>query len=119
MTISADVLQTFPTVDEEAVDRQLQELIAADETMFIVLDDDPTGVQTVHDISVFTDWKEESIREGLREGKKLFYILTNSRGFTMAQTEAAHKEIAANAGRVSRRISIFVFNIYISIKFFN
>ena len=102
MTISADILQTFPVVDEEAVDRQLNELIKADETTFIVLDDDPTGVQTVHDISVFTDWTEESIREGLREGKKLFYILTNSRGFTMAQTEAAHKEIAANVGRVAR-----------------
>ena len=102
MTISADILQTFPVVDEEAIDRQLNELIKADETTFIVLDDDPTGVQTVHDISVFTDWTEESIREGLREGKKLFYILTNSRGFTMAQTEAAHKEIAANVGRVAR-----------------
>ena len=28
----------------------------------VVLDDDPTGVQTVHDVYVYTDWSMESIR---------------------------------------------------------
>ena len=50
--ISADILNTFPPVDIAAVDAALAAEIAADDTKFIVLDDDPTGVQTVHDISV-------------------------------------------------------------------
>ena len=52
----------------------------------VVLDDDPTGVQTVHDVSVYTDWSYESIKKGFEEDNKLFYILTNSRGFTVEQT---------------------------------
>ncbi|MFB7638207.1 four-carbon acid sugar kinase family protein [Peribacillus butanolivorans] len=60
----------------------------------IVLDDDPTGVQTVHGISVYTDWSAESIEEGFAEENSMFFILTNSRGFTAAETEQAHKEIA-------------------------
>ena len=30
----------------------------------VVLDDDPTGVQTVNNESVFTEWEKQSILEG-------------------------------------------------------
>ena len=87
-TIRADILTSFPAVDEAAVDALLRKEIAADNTKFIVLDDDPTGVQTVHDISVYTDWSVDSIKSGLLEDNKVFYILTNSRGLTAAETTA-------------------------------
>lgn len=61
----------------------------------MVLDDDPTGVQTVHDIFVYTEWSLETMRQAFEEEKPLFYILTNSRGFTAEQTEKVHHEIAA------------------------
>ena len=95
-TLRAEILSQFPPVDAAAVDALLHREIDADRTKFIVLDDDPTGVQTVHDISVYTDWSVESIRSGLEEPRKLFYILTNSRGLTAAETTAVHREIAAN-----------------------
>lgn len=100
--ISADILTSFPAVDEAAVDSLLQAEIAKDDTKFIVLDDDPTGVQTVHDISVYTDWSVESIKSGLMEPQKVFYILTNSRGLTVDQTTAVHREIAANIVTAAR-----------------
>ena len=95
-TLRAEILSQFPPVDAAAVDALLLREIDADRTKFIVLDDDPTGVQTVHDISVYTDWSVERIRSGLEEPRKLFYILTNSRGLTAAETTAVHREIAAN-----------------------
>ncbi len=101
-TIRADILTSFPPVDEAAVDALLRREIAADDTKFIVLDDDPTGVQTVHDISVYTDWSVESIQRGLLEPQKVFYILTNSRGLTAAETTAVHREIAANIVTAAR-----------------
>lgn len=101
-TIRADILTSFPPVDEAAVDALLRQEIAADDTKFIVLDDDPTGVQTVHDISVYTDWSVESIQRGLLEPQKVFYILTNSRGLTAAETTAVHREIAANIVTAAR-----------------
>ena len=87
--ISADILNSFPPVDTAAVDAALAAEIAADDTKFIVLDDDPTGVQTVHDISVYTDWSVESLKSGLLEENKVFYVLTNSRGLTAEETAAA------------------------------
>ena len=61
----------------------------------VVLDDDPTGVQTVHHVSVYTDWEEESIRKGFEEKESMFFILTNSRSFSVEETIKAHLEIAA------------------------
>ena len=100
--ISADILKTFPAVDEAAVEAMLQEEVRKNEKKIVVLDDDPTGVQTVHDISVYTGWDLDSIREGFAEEGKLFYILTNSRGLTVAQTTQVHQDIARRVAEVSR-----------------
>ena len=100
--ISVDILNTFPAVDTAAVDAALAAEIAADDTKFIVLDDDPTGVQTVHDISVYTDWSVESLKSGLLEENKVFYVLTNSRGLTADETAVAHREMAANIVTAAR-----------------
>ncbi|EYU40112.1 hypothetical protein MIMGU_mgv1a000277mg [Erythranthe guttata] len=45
----------------------------------VVLDDDPTGTQTVHDIDVLTEWSIESLVEQFSKKPKCFFILTNSR----------------------------------------
>lgn len=89
---SADVLASFPQVDEEKLNAALAAEAAASNRKIIVLDDDPTGVQTVHDIYVYTDWTVESLRKGFAAPEKLFFILTNSRGFTVAETTKAHRE---------------------------
>ena len=60
----------------------------------VVLDDDPTGVQTVNNISVYTDWTAASIAAGFAEENPMFFILTNSRAFTEEKTRAEHKKIA-------------------------
>ena len=102
-TISADILNAFPPVDVEEAERQLQEEVKNNRRKIVVLDDDPTGVQTVHDVSVYTNWSEDSIEQGFAEENKLFYILTNSRGLTSDQTARIHREIAETVSRVSRR----------------
>lgn len=102
MALKADIISSYPPVNEKAVDELLAKEIAGSNKKIVVLDDDPTGVQTVHDISVYTNWSEDSIRKGFAEENKLFYILTNSRGFTAAQTEIAHREIAKAVDAVSK-----------------
>lgn len=102
MGLKVDVLTSYAPIDEAAVDALLQEEIEKNNKKIVVLDDDPTGVQTVHDISVYTNWSKDSIEKGFAEENKLFYILTNSRGFTAAQTEIVHKEIAQVVDEVSK-----------------
>lgn len=83
------------------VQKLLADEIEKSDKKIIVLDDDPTGVQTVHDIYVFTDWSVESIRRGFHAPEKLFYLLTNSRGLTESQTAEVHTEISHNIMQVS------------------
>lgn len=104
MALSTDVLTAYTEIDEAEMDRLLLREIAANQKKIVVLDDDPTGVQTVHDISVYTDWDPDSIRQGFQEKNNLFYILTNSRGFTQEETTAAHNEIAANVDAVAKEL---------------
>ena len=70
----------------------------------VVLDDDPTGVQTVHDVSVYTDWEEESIRKGFEEKESMFFILTNSSSFSVEETTKVHQDIAARVAKVAREL---------------
>lgn len=102
MAIHTDVLTSYKKIDEAQVDALLQKEIEANNKKIVVLDDDPTGVQTVHDISVYTNWTKDSIRQGFEEENNLFYVLTNSRGFTVEQTTKAHNEIAAVVDEVAK-----------------
>ncbi|MDE4085943.1 four-carbon acid sugar kinase family protein [Planococcus maritimus] len=90
--------QTFASLpavpDTTQVDALLERELLDFNKKIIVLDDDPTGVQTVHGVSVYTDWTAESIEAGFKEEQSMFFILTNSRGFTAAETKQAHEDIA-------------------------
>ena len=48
----------------------------------VVLDDDPTGIQTVHGCLLITQWDEQHVREAFQDEEPFFYILTNTRAMT-------------------------------------
>ena len=102
MAISTDIINSYKKIDEAAADALLAAEIAANNKKIVVLDDDPTGVQTVHDIHVYTGWDHDSIKAGFEEENNLFYVMTNSRGFTAEQTTKAHHEIAETVDAVSK-----------------
>ena len=66
------------------------------ETKIIVLDDDPTGSQTVHGCLLLTRWDKDTLREAIMDTSPLFFVLTNTRG--MAATPAAEitREVCRN-----------------------
>ena len=68
---------------------------AADE-MLVVLDDDPTGTQSVHGISVLTEWSIDMLRAELDSAMPAVYLLTNSRSMPLAQAQALNAEISRN-----------------------
>ncbi len=58
----------------------------------IVLDDDPTGIQTVHGCLLITRWDEESVRLGFEDSEPFFYILTNTRAMTREEAARVTRE---------------------------
>jgi uncharacterized protein YgbK (DUF1537 family) len=61
-----------------------------------VLDDDPTGVQSVHGVPVLTTWTVDDLRWALTQPSPTFYILTNSRSLPEEEAVAMNREIALN-----------------------
>ncbi len=59
----------------------------------VVLDDDPTGTQTVYDVPVLTTWDVDLLADELAAPGPVFYILTNSRSLPLADAQAMNKEI--------------------------
>ena len=90
--------------DTDKAEALLSQAMEGFHKKLVVLDDDPTGVQTVDDVSVYTDWEEESIRKGFEEKEAMFFILTNSRSFSVEETTKVHQDIAARVAKVAREL---------------
>jgi uncharacterized protein YgbK (DUF1537 family) len=94
----------------EHLRQQIKDHLKLVNKKIIVLDDDPTGVQTVHDIDVLTQWDEELLREAFNKPDAVFYILTNTRGYEAAVAERINREIAHNVQKVATELgAMFVF----------
>lgn len=48
----------------------------------VILDDDPTGIQTVHGCLLITQWDEATVRMAMQHEQPFFYMLTNTRAMT-------------------------------------
>lgn len=90
-----------PWPDEHMREKIAEQLTKTDRCI-IVLDDDPTGTQTVHDVWVITQWETEDIRAALADGESILYILTNSRSMPLPEAISINREIAANVLAASR-----------------
>jgi uncharacterized protein YgbK (DUF1537 family) len=62
----------------------------------IVLDDDPTGSQTVHSCLLLMRWDVDTLRVGLADDVPIFFVLTNTRALTPTQADAITREVCRN-----------------------
>lgn len=66
------------------------------QTKIIVLDDDPTGSQTVHGCLLLTRWDVDILRVALADSSPLFFVLTNTRGMSAERANAVTREVCVN-----------------------
>ena len=62
----------------------------------IVLDDDPTGSQTVHSCLLLMRWDIETLRSGLQDESPIFFVLTNTRSLTAELAASVTREVCHN-----------------------
>lgn len=106
--LKSELFDKIPSVDEQKFHAELKAALKNFNKKIVVLDDDPTGVQTVNGISVYTDWTEESIAAGFAEENSMFFILTNSRAFSAEKTRDEHKKIAERICAAANRDFIVI-----------
>lgn len=93
----------FPDIWNVEKERVYREAVNTQKKKIVVLDDDPTGIQTVHDIYVYTDWSRESLLRGMEGKERVFFILTNSRAMSREKTIQVHRELAGNLMEASQK----------------
>ena len=90
-------LTTFPPVRVEPDARQrIRTALAGSGRRIAVLDDDPTGSQTVHDVAVVTVLDADEIAAGLDGPGSTCFVLTNTRSLG----EADAVELTTRVGRM-------------------
>ncbi|MCO8121972.1 hypothetical protein NHH03_09510 [Stieleria sp. TO1_6] len=82
----------------------ITEQIERSDRCVVVLDDDPTGTQTVYDTPVLTTWDLPTLTDQLRRDDRMFYVLTNSRALTQPQAIDLARQIGANLLAASQRV---------------
>ncbi|MFE4196185.1 four-carbon acid sugar kinase family protein [Paenarthrobacter sp. NPDC056912] len=105
MTLEADVLAAFPAevqIPAQLVADAVAASSATSPRVLVVLDDDPTGTQSVADLAVLTRWEVADftwafthIREN--QTKPAVYVLTNTRSLDPTEAAARNEEIVRNA----------------------
>jgi len=73
-------------------------------TKIIVIDDDPTGSQTVHSCLLLTRWDVDTLIEGLTDAAPLFFVLSNTRGMAAEHAAAVTREICVNLREAMQRL---------------
>jgi uncharacterized protein YgbK (DUF1537 family) len=90
------LLETLPPPWPVDLSATVRQAVAQSSTRLVILDDDPTGTQTVHGMPVLTTWSVPALATELREDGPGFFILTNSRSLTVADAAALSREIGTN-----------------------
>jgi len=65
----------------------------AERLKLIVLDDDPTGSQTVHSCPLLLRWDDDSLRRGLAHPSPLLFVLANTRALDPAEARGRVRAI--------------------------
>jgi len=67
---------------------------------FVVIDDDPTGSQTVHDCLLLLKWDCSTLVKGFKSKSNLFFILANTRSLSENDAKLTIEEICKNLKKV-------------------
>jgi uncharacterized protein YgbK (DUF1537 family) len=97
---AAELLAAQPTVLERAgALAEIRERIPSHGRL-LVIDDDPTGTQSVHGVPVLTAWSREDLAGALTDARTVF-VLTNSRSMPEAEATAVSTQITERAAAIA------------------
>ncbi|MHC4694065.1 MAG: four-carbon acid sugar kinase family protein [Planctomycetota bacterium] len=96
-----EALKGLPSIWHEDLLPAIRSKIECSPVSLVVLDDDPTGTQTVYDVPVLTNWKVRTLTDEFSKGTTLFYILTNSRSLHRDDAINLAREIGTNVLQAS------------------
>jgi uncharacterized protein YgbK (DUF1537 family) len=92
-----------PAAGDPHARERIRDLVAAQRTVLIVLDDDPTGSQVVHGVPILTSWDAEALSWAFDQGSAMVFILTNTRSLPPPEVETLLTEAMDAVDVAARR----------------
>ncbi|WP_235299211.1 four-carbon acid sugar kinase family protein [Portibacter marinus] len=80
---------------------EIRDHLVHSKTKVIVIDDDPTGCQTVYDVPLMTIYSREALQAFIHSDRSVLFILTNSRSKNGKEAFAINKKIKNDVETVS------------------
>ena len=108
MSVSLDTLLRGLPQGPEVPAGIVAALAAHRNRVLVVLDDDPTGTQSVADLPVLTTWAPRSLEWALRQGKPAVYVMTNSRSLDPTDAEERNRQVARSAFAAAATVGVKV-----------
>ena len=90
------ILDSLPPPAPSDDHARVRGLVGAARSKLAVLDDDPTGTQTVHGVDVLAEWSVASLTAALADPRPCFFVLTNTRSLPAPEAAARVRCVAAN-----------------------
>ncbi len=105
-----ELLNSFaPPFDTASIRAEIKKELYDSNICIAVLDDDPTGIQTVHDINVYINMDKADIDSAVKN-ERVFFVQTNTRGLSKEAAKNANITLAdklcAAADKYGRELHI-------------
>jgi uncharacterized protein YgbK (DUF1537 family) len=85
------------------LEKAIKKLFHEQQKTLVIIDDDPTGTQTAHDVPVLGHWTEDAFINEFQIKTHLFFVLANTRSLTEEQAVRRAMEIGNNLRTASRK----------------
>lgn len=102
----SDLLNKYPIdKNNENFTKLIRKFHLKNKIKIVILDDDPTGIQTVHGCLLATNWEYKTLAKVMKHKENFFYILTNSRAKIEQDAEAINTEIINRVIDLNKRFN--------------
>ncbi len=107
MVTEHDLLAGYPR-ETEIDPQRVADQAVADASVLVVLDDDPTGTQSVADLPVLTSWEPDDFAWAFGQNAPAVYVLTNTRSLAEDTAAERNQQIVVNALAAAERGGVTV-----------
>lgn len=102
-----DLLADFPATREIPA-QEVREARQGHARQLVVLDDDPTGTQSVAELPVLNSWHPDDLAWALGTNASAVYVMTNSRSLAPGDAETRNREVVAAALEAAAQLGVEV-----------
>lgn len=99
--ILSNIVKSLPKEDTTNYRAVNNKLFQKNDKICIIIDDDPTGNQTVYDVPLLTTWNLDVFISEFINKTPVFFVLTNSRSLSAIETSKIFQEISKNIAKAA------------------